>query len=152
MRVKEIAPLVISYSNNWINVIYIRISGEFNKERQEQIAEIFNKFDIDYHFQFSALEDTYDSKFYEINTLMKLLLYAALLAIFLSFTGMFALSVFNVEKRTKEIGIRKVLGSTSTQVLVKLIKDTLKWVLISMPLPFLIVYILMTNWLETICK
>ena len=146
---EEIAPLVISYSNNWINVIYIRISGEFNKERQEQIAEIFNKFDIDYHFQFFALEDTYDSKFYEINTLMKLLLYAALLAIFLSFTGMFALSVFNVEKRTKEIGIRKVLGSTSIQVLVKLIKDTLIWVLISMPLPFLLVYIIMNEWLKT---
>ena len=145
---EEIAPLVISYSNR-TNVFYIRTDGEFNKERQTLVAEIFKKFDIDYRFQFSALEDTYDSKFYEINTLMKLLLYAALLAIFLSFTGMFALSVFNVEKRTKEIGVRKVLGSTSTQVLIKIVKDTLKWVLISMPLPFLIVYILMNKWLET---
>ena len=144
---EEIAPLVISYSN-WTNVFYIRTNGDFNKERQEQVANIFKKFDIDYRFQFRAVEDIYDSKFFEINTLMKLLLYAALLAVFLSFTGMFALSVFNIEKRTKEIGIRKVLGSTSSQVLVKLIIDTLKWVVISMPLPFLLVYFLMNEWLK----
>ena len=146
---EEIAPLVISYSPAWANVFYFRVAGDFNKEQQVQIAELFHKFDKDYRFQYFDLEDTYDGKFYEINTLMKLLLYAALLAIFLSFTGMFALSVFNVEKRTKEIGIRKVLGSTSSQVLVKLIRDTLKWVLISMPLPFLLVYLLMNEWLKT---
>jgi len=145
---EEIAPLVMSYTN-WTSVFYIRTEGDFNKERQEQVAQIFTSFDSNYQFRYYPLTDLYNSKFYEINTLMKLLLYATLLAIFLSFTGMFALSVFNVEKRTKEIGIRKVLGSTSTQVLFKLIADTLKWVLISMPLPFLLVYIIMNEWLST---
>ena len=145
---EEIAPLVISISN-YVNVFYIRVLGNFDKAKQKQVAKIFKNTDPDYQFHFFELDDIYQSKFSDINMLMKLLLYGTLLAIFLSFTGMFALSVFNVEKRTKEIGIRKVLGSTSTQVLFKLIADTLKWVLISMPLPFLLVYLIMDEWLST---
>jgi putative ABC transport system permease protein len=145
---EDIAPLVISYSNR-VNVFYLKFMGRFNKDEQSQVAAIFSKFNPDYHFTSFSLADVYSKKFTNINMLMKLLFYGALLAIFLSFTGMFALSVFNVEKRTKEIGIRKVLGSTAWQVLLKLIKDTLKWVLISMPLPFLVVYIIMNEWLKT---
>ncbi len=144
---EAIAPLVISMSNK-INVFYIRIIGNFSKEEQQQISDVFTQFDGDYRFHFTTVDETYSRKFFNENMILKVLSYGALLAIFLSFSGMFALSVFNVEKRTKEIGIRKVLGSTSLQVITILIIDITKWVLWALPLPLIISFFIMKEWLN----
>lgn len=144
---ESIEPLALTaYSRN-VNVFYLKVYGGFGKERQQQLADIFTKFDADYHFKHFNLDEVFKRKFSSEDRLLMFLFYGTFLAIFLSFIGMFALSVFNVEKRTKEIGIRKVLGSSSTEVLIKLLKDILKWVLWSMVPAFLISYILMKDWL-----
>ncbi len=145
---EDIAPLVLSYGYG-TNVIYLRIDGNITKQKLKQIDVVFSSFNSNNKFDFFSLQDIYKNKFSDMNKLMTMLLLSTLLALFLSFTGMFALSVFNVEARTKEIGIRKVLGSSSLQIVVKLIKDTLKWVVISMPLAFIISGLIMSRWLET---
>jgi len=144
----KIGPLAITAYDNSVNNIYLKTRGDLNKHQKNQISNIFRKFNSDYTFQYSKLEETYKKKFYNEDRLMKLLLYGTLLAIIISFAGMFALSVYNVEKRTKEIGVRKILGSTSSEIVLKLLKDTLKWVIISMPLAFLMSYIVMKEWLK----
>ena len=144
---EEIAPLVLSYANE-VNVFYLKIPAGFDKEKQKAVEKVFRQFDPDYKLNYLATTAVFNSKFFEIDRLLKLLGIATLIAVILSFMGMFALSVFNVEKRTKEIGVRKVLGSGSAEVVFLLIKDTLKWVLIAMPVPFLLVYIMMNQWLN----
>ncbi len=144
---EEIAPLVLSYANE-VNVFYLKIPAGFDKEKQKAVEKVFRQFEPDYKLNYLATTAVFNSKFFEIDRLLKLLGIATLIAVILSFMGMFALSVFNVEKRTKEIGVRKVLGSGSAEVVFLLIKDTLKWVLIAMPLPFLLVYIMMNQWLN----
>lgn len=142
-----ISPLALTAYSDDVNVFYLKVYGGFSKERQQQLADIFAKFDANYQFNHFELDAVYSMKFSNEDRLLMFLFYGTMLAIFLSFSGMFALSVFNVEKRTKEIGIRKVLGSSSFEVLIRLLRDILKWVLWSMLPAFLISYILMKEWL-----
>ncbi len=107
------------------------------------LAAVFNKFLPDYKMNTRMVKDIYDNKFHSEERLFNLILSGALLAILLSFIGMFALSVFNVQKRTKEIGLRKVHGSTSLQVLLKVLSDILIWVVWAMIPAFLAAIIVM---------
>jgi putative ABC transport system permease protein len=96
----------------------------------------------------ALLKDIYQNKLESENRIYLIISSGALLAIILSFVGMFALSVYNVEKRTKEIGIRKVNGSTSWQILVLFLKDILKWVVLAMIPAFLTATIFLQSWLS----
>jgi putative ABC transport system permease protein len=145
---EKIAPLVLTDYSNWVNVFYIKTVHELSGLERQKIAKIFNAFDPDYEFYTHDLQDIFNQKFSKENRVVKMLLYGTLLAIFLSFTGMFALSVFNVEQRTKEIGIRKVLGGSSIEILKLLLIKMLKWVVWTMFPAMLTAYILMNNWLH----
>jgi len=70
------------------------------------------------------------------------------LAIFIACLGLFGLASFNAEKRTKEIGVRKVLGATVTDIVIMLFKDTAKLVVIANIIALPIVYFLMDSWLQ----
>ena len=75
--------------------------------------------------------------------------YFAILAILLSCLGLFGLSAYSAEQRTKEIGIRKALGSTITSIIFILEKDFIKWVLISNIIAWPISYYFASKWLES---
>jgi putative ABC transport system permease protein len=144
---EEIQPLVLSGYSNWSGIFYLKLKSEFGIDERKQISDILTGFDEDYIPYIFELQDNYNRKFWREDQLIELLLYGTFLAIFLCFTGMFSLSVFNVEKRTKEIGIRKVMGSSSGEILIFLLSSMLKWVMWSMIPAFLIAYILLDEWL-----
>ncbi|MDP2723097.1 MAG: ABC transporter permease [Bacteroidales bacterium] len=140
---KLIQPLCLTAYSNDVNVFYLKIQGDFSKEKRESVARIFNDFLPDYQFSSFTLQNLFKHKYAEEERFFSLVLSGTLLAIFLSFIGMFALSVYNVERRTKEIGVKKVHGSTSAQVVIKLLSDILIWVIIAMIPAFLVAYIAM---------
>ena len=70
------------------------------------------------------------------------------LAIFISCLGLLALASFSVERRTKEIGIRKVLGSSVPQIIFMLTRDFTKWVLLANVFAWPLAYFVLTKWLE----
>jgi putative ABC transport system permease protein len=140
---KLIQPLCLTAYDKNVNVFYLKIAGDFTKEKRESVARIFNDFLPDYQFSSFSLKNLFNHKYAEEERFFSLVLSGTLLAIFLSFIGMFALSVYNVERRTKEIGVRKVHGSTSSQVVIKLLSDILIWVIIAMVPAFLVAYIAM---------
>jgi len=78
----------------------------------------------------------------------KLARYVSFLAIFISCLGLLALASFSVERRTKEIGIRKVLGSSVSQIIFMLTKDFTKWVMLSNIIAWPLAYFILTKWLE----
>ena len=138
-----IQPLCLTAYDKGVNVFYLKIQGDFTKEKSESVAQVFHDFLPDYQFGSFALKDLFKHKYAEEERFFRMVLCGTLLAIFLSFIGMFALSVYNVERRTKEIGVRKVHGSTSAQVVIKLLSDILIWVVIAMIPAFLVAYIAM---------
>jgi ABC-type antimicrobial peptide transport system permease subunit len=99
---------------------------------------------MNFRFQDQAVNAQYLSEL-QILTLSR---YFAFLAIFISCLGLFGLAAFNTETRIKEIGIRKVLGSSSFGILKLLSTDFLKLVLLSIAIASPVAWYLLSDWLE----
>lgn len=110
----------------------------------ESVISTFNpKNPFEFEFLDALLEQQYAS---EINLIYLTAMFAAV-CIFISCLGLFALTAFNTEQRTKEIGVRKVLGATRMQILLLISKPFLILVVLASVIASLISYWLMTDWL-----
>jgi len=94
------------------------------------------------------LNEHFDKIHISERRLGELFIYFSLLAIFIACLGLFGLSSFVIQRRMKEIGIRKVLGSTIMDIVVLLTADFTKWVLIANLVAWPITYYAMRKWLE----
>jgi len=111
------------------------------------LTSIFNKYDPAYPFDYSFADADYASKF-KLETLIgKLAGLFAGLAIFISCLGLFGLAAYVAEQRTKEIGIRKVLGASVSQVWMLLSKDFIVLVFLSCVIASPIAYYFLHGWL-----
>ncbi|CAM3458744.1 ABC transporter permease [Zobellia roscoffensis] len=99
---------------------------------------------FDYYFMEDSFNDTYKAE----QRLGKIFIIFTILSILIACLGLFGLAAFNAEKRTKEIGIRKVLGASVTQISYKLSLDFLKLVAISILISLPIGWFTMNKWLE----
>jgi putative ABC transport system permease protein len=96
-----------------------------------------------------VFKDEQNRKNYEAEAKWKqIIMFAAILTIFISCIGLFGLSVLSAEKRTKEIGIRKVLGASVSSVVTTLSKDFLKLVIIAMIIAIPAAWLVAGKWLE----
>ncbi len=146
---KTIEPQLFSTkANNRYGMVYIKIRPNTAATSLQHIAKVFKKiFPFNpYSYEF---KDEQNYKSYEAEAKWKLIiLYSAILTIFISCIGLFGLSVLSAEKRTKEIGIRKVLGASAGSVATILSKDFLKLVLISLIISIPLAWIAANKWLE----
>ena len=143
----KIDPLVLSRTD-YGYLIYLRTKGRFSQDNQKQVASIIQSFDPDYMMSFTSLDDLYSAKFEKDERVFSMVSSGAVLAIILSFAGMLALSILNVTRRIKEIGIRKVVGSTEAEIMSRLLGETFLLVGIASLAAFGVSYFLMTDWLN----
>ncbi|MFA9454023.1 MAG: ABC transporter permease, partial [Candidatus Aminicenantaceae bacterium] len=115
----KIEPMAISWSY-WTGRAGVKISGHSIGETIRFIEDVYAEFCPGFSLEFSFLDETFAQQYEAEKRLEKLLVYFVSLAICLSCLGLFALTAFVVEQKTKEIGIRKVLGSTNTGIVVLL--------------------------------
>jgi putative ABC transport system permease protein len=101
-----------------------------------------------YPFEYSYLSDQVKNQYESETILMKLVNIFSILSIVVACIGLIGISLFMLEKRTKEIGIRKVNGATITEVMVMLNKDFVKWVAIAFVIATPIAYYAMNKWLQ----
>jgi len=99
-------------------------------------------------FTYALLDDLYNKTYVADQKVGDVLEVFTLLTIFVACLGLFGLVTFTAEQKFKEIGIRKVLGSTVSQVVILLTKDLIKLVLISFFVAFPLGYYLMKWWLQ----
>jgi ABC-type antimicrobial peptide transport system permease subunit len=112
-----------------------------------QLTAIFNKYDPSYPYDYSFEDENYAAKFKLESLIGKLSGLFAGLAIFISCLGLFGLAAYIAEQRTKEIGIRKVLGASVQQVWLLLSKDFIVLVVISCFIASPLSFYFLQNWL-----
>jgi ABC-type antimicrobial peptide transport system permease subunit len=113
----------------------------------KQLTAIFNKYNPSYPYDYSFEDENYAAKFKLESLIGKLSGWFAALAIFISCLGLFGLAAYVAEQRTKEIGIRKVLGASVQQVWLLLSKDFIVLVLISCFIASPVAFYFLKNWL-----
>ncbi len=148
---QEIKPLYIRYDPedvyNPFRMLSLRIAPG-NVGRTIQFIETkWNEIYTNYPFDYFFLDESFDEQFREIERIRKLISYFAGLAIFIASLGLYGLTSFIVEQRTKEIGIRKVLGATTSGIVYMISRELTKMVIIANAIAWPVAYLVMRNWL-----
>jgi putative ABC transport system permease protein len=112
------------------------------------IESKWKEFDPVYPLEYIFIDDQYDSLYRSEERLGQLFLYFTLLAIFVGCLGLFGLSSYSAEQKTKEIGIRKVLGASGFGIILLMLKEFMKWILLAVLIAWPLGYIVMNSWLE----
>jgi ABC-type antimicrobial peptide transport system permease subunit len=129
--------------------MYIRYnSGVQPEEALSKIATVFKKDNPAYPFEYSFVDEDFDNLFKSETLIGNLSRIFAGLGIFISCLGLFGLSAFTAEQRTREIGIRKVLGANTQGIVVMLSKDFLKIVFISIVVGSPLAFYFINKWLQ----
>ena len=129
--------------------MYLRIKPEVPTEQAlAKIENIMKKDNPAYPFNYIFVDDQFNAMFISETLIGKLSRVFAALAVIISCLGLFGLAAYTAERRTKEIGIRKVLGASISGVATLLSKDFMKLVSVSCILAFPIAWWMMHNWLQ----
>jgi putative ABC transport system permease protein len=144
----KIEPLAIHLVPDYINYMLIRIPAASISESLQFIENTWNRVIPDYPLEYRFVDETFDSIYRTEDRMGNLLKYFAILAVFIACLGLFGLASFTAEQRTKEIGVRKVLGATVPQVTLLLCKEFLLLVLLANVIACPVAYLVMKNWLQ----
>ena len=142
-------PMFIAGANGWFNVIHIKLNG-INPTEQNiaSLKSIFKKFNPEYEINYRFADVQYARKFSDERRTGTLATLFAILTIIISCLGLFGLSAYMAENRTKEIGVRKVLGASVSSITLLLSRDFIKLVIVSFIIATPIAYWLMHTWLQ----
>jgi len=113
-----------------------------------QVKNIWNQFTPDYPIEYKFLDENFEQMYKSEDKLRSLLWVFTSLAIFVGCLGLFGLAAYTAERRTKEIGIRKVLGASTNGIVVLLSKDFVKLVIISLLVASPVAWYFMNKWLQ----
>jgi len=109
----------------------------------------YERFVSDYPFEFHFLDTDIDHFYQNEKRIRELFTYFTFLAIFIACLGLLGLASFMTEQRTREIGIRKVLGASMSSILILLCKEFIRWVLMANIIALPVAYYAMNSWLQS---
>ena len=144
-----ISPIIMYYDPSSFNLISIRIVPENVPKTLSLIEKTWQSYNnVDYAYSYEYLSDLYRNLYKSEENIRTIFIYCMILAISIAILGLVGMSVFLTERRTKEIGIRKVNGAKAIEVMFMLNKDFLKWVVIAFLLACPIAWYAMHKWLQ----
>lgn len=143
---KQIEPLVL-YPSYDMNLAFVRVK-EVNASVLGSIKDVWDRVNPDAPFTYYYLDDHLKQKYVNEEKLGSLMAAATVLAGLIACLGLFALASFSAVQRTKEIGIRKVLGATVTQIWLLLSSDFLKLVCIAVVVAIPVAHFAMSKWMD----
>jgi len=143
-----IGPLKIFLGRRPSNFISIKIQPEDIQGTLKKIESAWAQFNPNYPFDYFFYDSVFEQRYREEQNLQTLFLYFSFLAAFIACLGLFGLASFAAERRTKEIGIRKILGASSREVVFLLSKEFAKWVLVANLIAWPVAYYAMNRWLQ----
>ncbi|MCB0566713.1 MAG: ABC transporter permease [Phaeodactylibacter sp.] len=146
---EPIAPLILYLSRSGSSDnLYVRTKGGQTQQAIQGLEALHQRIAPDYPFEYAFLDEEYSRMYQSETAIGKLAFYFAAIAILLSCIGLFGLSAFTAARRTKEIGIRKVVGASVANILALLFGDFLKLILIGFVISVPVAWYLLSAWLE----
>ena len=143
-----IEPLVMSNNPEEIGAVNVRIAPGSTVEALDYIRSIYRKNRDDREFNFSFFDDLLNAKYQAETRLKDITISLALLAIVISALGILGMSVFSIDRRQKEIGIRRVAGAKSSEILILLNREFIIWVLVAFIISSPVAWYVMNKWLQ----
>ena len=144
----KIEPLSLFLRLNNPRRISIKIEPGDIQSTIAYIQDTWNKLNPGYPFEYYFLDETFAKIYQSEEKLQSLFSYFSLLSIFISCLGLFGLASFAAERRTKEIGVRKVLGASISNVVLLLSREFIKWILLANLIAWPLAWLYLNAWFK----
>lgn len=145
---EEVLPVLIRLDNEFLPHIMVKINAGTERRTLEQLETLYSEFNPGFTLQYSFMDQQYQAQYVVEQRVATISEFFAGFAILISCLGLFGLAAFTAERRLKEIGIRKILGSGNMRIVVMLAGDFTKMVLMAILIALPASYFLTSNWLE----
>ncbi|HEC44317.1 MAG TPA: FtsX-like permease family protein [Bacteroides sp.] len=145
----EIGPLIFTmkpYSG--FDYMMVRFNTANLPKLMAQIERAWKNIDPNEPFEYTFMDEVFDEVYRSEQQMSKLLLYVAIMAILIACMGLFGLALYSTQQRTREIGVRKVYGSTVTGVMTLLSGRFTRWVILANILALPVAYIIMKKYMQ----
>ncbi len=146
---EAVEPLAITVDPEYFEVMLIRVSPEDISGVLKSIENTWKRVVPNYPFEYRFMDERFDRMYRAEERIGTILKYFAILAVFIACLGLFGLASFTAERRTKEIGIRKVLGASVSQVTALLCREFLVLVVLANLIAWPAAYFVMDKWLRS---
>jgi putative ABC transport system permease protein len=150
---REIGPVIIYYDPTYksfqtYRYLFVRLNPGDIPAALSHIEKTVKSFNPGFPFEYRFLDDDYDRMYRGVEREMDVVRTFTALAILISCLGLFGLAAYTAEQRTKEIGIRKVMGASVPGIVILLSKEYAKWVAVANVIAWPVSYFLMKGWLQ----
>ncbi len=146
---EPVKPTIFFLDYGWASVVTVRVKPEVSmRDALAAVEPVFKKHDPASPFKYEFTDEAYATKFSDEQRIGNLASFFAILAVFISCLGLFGLASFMAEQRTKEIGVRKVLGASVFDLWQTMSADFLKLVLISCLIAVPVAWYFLHGWLQ----
>jgi len=143
----DIIPLITYIKPDEANTITIKLSKGNFSEKIANVKSFFNQHFPSYSFDYRFLDEKIAALYQNEERLLSIFKYFAAITMVIAMIGLFGLSIFNAESRTKEIGIRKVNGASVVDIISLLSKTFTLWITLAFIIVSPITFMLMNKWL-----
>jgi putative ABC transport system permease protein len=145
---EKIAPAMFWYSPQNFGTIYIKTTGRDAQKAINAAQKLFKQYNGEYPFTYSFLDEVFNNMYQNEQQQGKLFTYFASIAIFISCLGLLGLAAYTAQVRTREIGVRKVLGASVSGIVGLLARDFIKLVFIAILIASPLAWYAMYKWLQ----
>ncbi|MFH0841914.1 MAG: ABC transporter permease [Bacteroidota bacterium] len=146
---QPVEPIAFALAGpQYLNNILVRLSSDNTAEALEKAGEVWNRVIPEYPFDYFFIDEDYNKLFNTQMRLTKLLKYFTILAVIIACLGLYGLSAYSTERRTNEIGIRKVMGAGTMTILFTMVKEYMVLILISLVIALPAGWIIVENLLK----
>jgi len=143
-----IEPLVMSNNPEAIGTMNVKITPGNISETLNYIRDTYKKHRDDREFSYRFFDDLLNEKYQAETRLKNITIAFAFLAIIISVLGILGMAIFSIDRRTKEIGIRKVAGAKTSEILILLNKEFITWVVVAFIIASPVAWYAMHKWLQ----
>ena len=145
---KEIEPLVLRIESQRDNYVFVKFRSEHMQEAIASVRGVYKSFNPDYPLEYTFLDEAVERLYNSEQKTRKVFNYFTLVAILISCLGLYGLAAYMTQQKTKEIGIRKVLGASIMNIVTNLSKEFILLVFMANVIAWPLAYYFMNLWLK----